>query len=314
MEKSSTSSSGAFIARSTRAHPARRRPGTALPVHLGALAFARDLRRGPRQGEERFARVKIPEGLPRFLDLAGRGRVHTARADHRALPADAFPGCVDRGARGLPGHARRGLRGLRRRRRPARGGREPAPASALRRRRSSRGQRLGDIRDGRAPDERPRSRRDTDLPRREPARPRRAPGADDARPPRAEARAMGPHDPVPARVAQLDSSADLRRGAPGRHPRAPALRLLPGELRGVRAGSCPRPGRDRDEDGGVPDERRQRPRRLAHPVRGGRQAVGLPGGAEGAVRRAAQHRVVGRWSRPASTSSTAFRTSRSTRR
>ena len=64
------------------------------------------------------------------------------------------------------------------------------------------------------------------------------------------------------------------------------------ELRGVRARGRARPRRDRDEDGRVPHERRQPAHPGAHRVRRGRQAERLPRRAEGALRRAPQHRVV----------------------
>ncbi len=48
-------------------------PGQPFPyisgLSLSLAIFAED----PESGEERFARVKIPEGLPRFFDLRGRG-------------------------------------------------------------------------------------------------------------------------------------------------------------------------------------------------------------------------------------------------
>jgi len=48
-------------------------PGQPFPyisgLSLSLAIFAED----PETGEERFARVKIPEGLPRFFDLGGRG-------------------------------------------------------------------------------------------------------------------------------------------------------------------------------------------------------------------------------------------------
>ena len=49
-------------------------PGTAVPVHLAALGQPRLFVDDPDTGEERFARVKVPEGLPRFLPLGRRGR------------------------------------------------------------------------------------------------------------------------------------------------------------------------------------------------------------------------------------------------
>ena len=107
-------------------------PGQPFPyisgLSLSLAIFAED----PEVGEERFARVKIPEGLPRFFDLGGRGLyVPLEQIIAHFLPT-LFPGVDDRRARGLPRDPRRGLRGLRRRGRSSRGGREPAPAPSLR--------------------------------------------------------------------------------------------------------------------------------------------------------------------------------------
>jgi len=47
--------------------------GPALPVHLG-LSLSLGLQvRDPEAGEERFARVKVPEGLDRFVSIGTRG-------------------------------------------------------------------------------------------------------------------------------------------------------------------------------------------------------------------------------------------------
>ena len=189
-------------------------PGQPFPyisgLSLSLAIFAED----PETGDERFARVKIPEGLPRFFDLGGRGLyVPLEQIIAHFLPT-LFPGVDDRRARGVPRDARRRLRGLRRRRRPPRGGRDPASAPALRRRRARRGELVRVVRDGRPPPERPRGRRDAGLSRREPARPLGAPRAGDDRPARAEARALDPRDPPAARSAQTDSRrSSTRSGA-----------------------------------------------------------------------------------------------------
>ena len=50
-------------------------PGQPFPyisaLSVSVAVFARD----PESGEERFARVKVPEGLPRFLAIGEKGRV-----------------------------------------------------------------------------------------------------------------------------------------------------------------------------------------------------------------------------------------------
>ena len=108
------------------AHAARRRPGPAVPVHLAALDQRRRASCATRStGEERFARLKVPEGLPRFL-----ARTATASASCRSSSVLAhflptlFPGMdvVERSR--VPRDARCRLRGLGRGRRPARGGRD----------------------------------------------------------------------------------------------------------------------------------------------------------------------------------------------
>ena len=83
----------------------------------------------------------------------------------------------------------------------------------------------------------------------------------------------------------------VRRHARGRHPRAPPLRLVRGQRRALRAAGGGRPRRARDQDDRVPHLGRLGAGAVAD--RGGRarQAGGLPGGAEGALRRAPQHRL-----------------------
>ena len=52
------------------AHAARRRPGTALPVHLEPVLSLAVWVRDPASGHETFARVKVPkEVLPRFVPI-----------------------------------------------------------------------------------------------------------------------------------------------------------------------------------------------------------------------------------------------------
>ena len=61
------------------AHPARGRPGPPVPLHLGALAQPRGHRARPEGRTERFARVKVPNNVPRLVQRA-----------HRASPAVVF--------------------------------------------------------------------------------------------------------------------------------------------------------------------------------------------------------------------------------
>lgn len=50
-------------------------PGQPFPYISGLSLSLGVLARDPESGEERFARVKVPEGLPRFLPVGSRGRV-----------------------------------------------------------------------------------------------------------------------------------------------------------------------------------------------------------------------------------------------
>ena len=108
-------------------------PGQPFPYISGLSISLGVFVRDPETGEERFARVKVPEGLPRFLADRRARPVRAARAGDRALPAVALPRHGGRRALGVPRHAGRRLRGLRRGRRPARGGRARAAPPALRR-------------------------------------------------------------------------------------------------------------------------------------------------------------------------------------
>ena len=105
------------------------------PLSLSLGVFVRD----PESGEERFARVKVPELLPRFLRGRAKGDIPPARARDRSLAHSALPEDGGRRVRGVPGHPRRRLRGLGRGRRPARGGRARAAPAPLRRHGARRG-------------------------------------------------------------------------------------------------------------------------------------------------------------------------------
>ena len=88
-------------------------PGQPFPYISGLSLSIGLFVRDPETGDERFARVKVPEGLPRFLTVGERGLVRAARVRDRALPALALPGHGDRRVRAVPRHPRRRLRGRR---------------------------------------------------------------------------------------------------------------------------------------------------------------------------------------------------------
>ena len=197
-----------------------------LSLSLGVIAL------DPETDEERFARVKVPEGLDRFVPVGQEARA--ARSGDRPFPPDAVPRHGDHRARALPRDARRGLRGLRRRRRPPRGRRDRAPAAADGRRRPARALELGVAGDARPARDRARRAAEPGLRGRGAPRPGRPLAARRARPPGSRAR------PVDARrAAALGARQDAARGVRGDPPwrpdRPPALRLVPRELRVVRA-------------------------------------------------------------------------------
>ena len=105
------------------------------PLSLSLAVFVRD----PDSGEERFARVKVPEAMPRYARVGRRGIWIPLERVISHFLSGHVPADGDRRARGLPRHARRRLRGLGRGRRPARGRRARAAAAPLRRRRTARG-------------------------------------------------------------------------------------------------------------------------------------------------------------------------------
>ena len=193
--------------------------------------------------------------------------------------------------RPVPGHARCGFRGLGRGGRPAGSGRARASQSSLRRDRPTRGLRVDVGRDAHAHPGRARSLGGSGLPDRGAPRSRRRGPARRHRPPGSQGRAVEAHHPAQARRSD-DRRRALRRDPPLGHLRPPALRVVRDQRRGLRPGRGARPGRDRDQDDGLPDERRVTARARAD--RGGRerQAERLPRRAESALRRAPQHRVV----------------------
>ena len=265
--------------------------GPAVPVHLGAHSQPVRARPRPRHGR---GALRPRQGARRVAAIP-RGRIPRprapARAGDRPLPGLALPRDGGRRARRLSGHAGRRFRALRRRGRPARGRRARAAAAALRRRGPARGVAVDLARDaGAAPGGRGgRGRPGLRDPRA--SRPRRSRPADRARPAGAAVRAVARRDAAPACPGEA-ARRSLRRDPARGHPRPPAVRVVRGELRGVRPCGRAGSGRDRDEDGRLPDEWGQPARAGADRVRRGGQAERLPRRAEGALRRAPQHRVV----------------------
>jgi polyphosphate kinase len=66
-------------------------PGQRFP-YISGLSFSLGVFvRDPESGEERFARVKVPEGLPRFLDVGRRGLLIPLEATIAHFLAQLFP-------------------------------------------------------------------------------------------------------------------------------------------------------------------------------------------------------------------------------
>ena len=171
--------------------------------------------RDPSSGDERFARVKVPPLLPRFVPLPD-GERFVLLEQLIAAKLDA-PVPRHGGARAppVPRHPRRRLRARGRSRRPPRGDRVgPAPAQQVRPRRAARGRHQDDRRGARAALPRARAVRRRRQRDRRPARPRRPLVALRARPARAQGRAVG--------------AADARSCSQGSDP---AARLLPAARR-----------------------------------------------------------------------------------
>ena len=116
---------------------------SALSLSLGV--FVRD----PKSGEERFARVKVPELLPRFISVGKRDLFLPLEHVITYSLTVAVPEDGDHRVRAVPGHEGRRLRGLGRSRRPARSGRARIAATTVRRHRPRRDRRLDVGRDAR---------------------------------------------------------------------------------------------------------------------------------------------------------------------
>ena len=126
--------------------------------------------------------------------------------------------------------------------------------------------------------------RGADRPRRPLGR-RRRPGL-----PRAALPALaGRHPAAAAQGEDGPRGRRVRGDARGRHPRPPPLRLVHDLGRALRRAGGRRPERAGDQADRVPDQRRLAAGPGADRGLGARQAGGLHGGAEGALRRERQH-------------------------
>ena len=277
-----------------RPDPARRRPGAPVSLHLEPVAVARGARLRPGDGR---ADLRAGEGADRDARPLRRGRrraehVRRARGGHRRQPRDALSGDGDQRPRLLPRHPRRRLRGLRRGRRPPAGRRGRAAPPALRRGGAAGGRREHRPRRARAAAHGARPRGAPGLRRRRAARPRRSV---------ADLRRARVHRPARPAVDAGHAAAPAgqgvrarqrpRRDAARRHPRAPPLRLVCDLRRAVRRAGRRRSGRARDQDDRLPHVRRLAALSGAHPRDRARQAGGLHGRAQGALRRAREHRL-----------------------
>ena len=190
-------------------------PGQPFPyisgLSLSLVMYVRD----PETGEERFARVKVPETLPRYVRVGERGLLlPVEEVIGHCLPW-LFPGMEIVGAGRLPRHARRRLRGLRRGRRPPRGGRARGAPPPLRRGRPPRGLLVDLAGPARAPAGGPGRRRRPGLPDRGQARSGRSHGDRGARPARAPRRPVGSGHPAEARSRRTVGATSWRRSGAG---------------------------------------------------------------------------------------------------
>ena len=292
-------------------------PGQPFPYISGLSMSLGVFVREPESGEDRFARVKVPEVLPRFLPVGSRGLLLPLEEAIAHFLSWLFPGMevvehvVFRVTRDADFEVSDEADDL-----------LEAVELELRRRR------FGDVvrlevastampppwcsgsRDGMGVSARPGLRRSTACS----TWPTSPQIADLDRP---ELR-YDPWMPVTRpRLAATDAAAPTcsrRCAAATCWCTCPTTRSRR-QRRAVRAGRGQGPRRGRDQDHGVPHQRRLGD--AAGADRGGRagQADGVPGRAEGPLRRAPQHRVVARdGAGRACTSSTASRTSRSTPR
>ena len=252
--------------RSPSARDSRSPTSRACRLSLGVLV------RDPEAGEERFARVKVPEGLDRFVAIGSRGLLVPLESVIVALPAAALPG--DGGRPSAPlfrVDARRRHRDLGRRRRPARGGRVGAAQAPLRRGRPAGGLEL-DLARRCSPASSSGSRvaPTAGLPDPRAARPRRRHAALLARPARPEVRAVAAVHAAPARRAEGDDlfAEIARRDIVVQHPYDSFATSVEAFVRAAAAD----PQVVDAEDDRVPDERRLGDRAGADRGVGERQA------------------------------------------
>ena len=232
------------------------RAGPAVPVHLRALVSLGVLVRDPEGGEERFARVKVPEVLPRFVPAGASGRLVPLEQVIAHFLAWLFPGMeivehaafrVTRDADfEVSDEADDLLEAVElelRRRRFGDVVRVEVSADDV-------GGMLEWLKDG------PGRRAAPDVPDRRPARPGRPEADRRPRPARAAVRAVDRRSPAPRLRPAGERTTSSRRSA-----RGDLLVHLPYDSFAtsveafVRA-AADRPGRGRAEDDRLPDERR----------------------------------------------------------
>ena len=279
------------------AHAAGGRPGPPVPVHLRACrSTSAVIVRDPVTGERRFARVKVPPLLPRFVVMPDGERFVPLEQVIAAHLDELFPGMEVARQRRLPRHPQRrpharGGGG----RRPARGGRDGAAPAPLR---------PGGAPRGRGRHLRPRSSScsrasssssDDDVVRRTP-RPLDLGGLWSVyghRPPRPEGRAVAAGHPAPPRSPTRTTPSDIfsvisEGDVLVHHPYDSLLHLG----RGVHP-----PGGRATRRCSPSSSRSTAPRATARSStslitgRRARQAGGGAGRAEGPLRRGDQHRV-----------------------
>ena len=108
---------------------------------------------------------------------------------------------------------------------------------------------------------------------------------------RAARRAVDAGDPAAPAGRGRRPRRHLRRHPRGRRARPPSVRLVRDLGRALRRAGGRRPRRARDQDDRVPHDRRHAARARADPRHRARQAGGVPGRAQGALRRAREHPV-----------------------
>ena len=256
-----------------------------------SLNLAVLVREGPTAASERFARVKVPQVLPRFVPCPTARRFCAAREVIAAHLDDLFPGMEVVEHLGLPRHPQRGPhagRGGGRRSPPGDGGGAAPPGGSARRcgsrstpsipgtsssccSRARAGPR------GRVPAERPLStwpacwRWTLSTGRTSRTRPRSS---------------------IP-RLSDVRSERSCRRvrADPRATARAPPLRVVRVSVEAFIGGGGRRPARAGHQADALPDQRGQPDRRQPRPRRRDGQAGGGARRAQGPLRRGAQHRL-----------------------